>query len=1210
MGAEADGISFEAFKPRSGYGAPQTPLFARLGPEQTRLDFSHQIATWHDQKRLYLSSFAGGGLALGDIDGDSLTDLFVAGGADDNRLYLQGEDLTFLDITAGLSIEGAGRWSPSAVILDIDNDGDNDLYVCHYDQPNELFLNQLKETGKLAFKEDAARFQLSIADASLMPAFADYDLDGDLDLYLLTHRLHRDGGRPATAIQVQQNAKGGSLAVSGDLARYYAVADRPDASGKWTYWEHGRPDRLLRNDKGVFHDVTAVAGISTAPATGNSAIWWDFDEDGWPDLFVGNEDAPSLLYRNSGKGTFVEVSQTHLPPGPQVARGCTTLDADHDGRPDLLVATVSGQSHYQRYSTGTSGESAHNALYLATGTGGFLEAGWMSGLGRTGHTWSVQSGDYDLDGWEDVFFTNGAARHSLHGDLPKLGHEQLVGRTLWDHNETAAPELRQANLAYRGSPTLPWPDVSSQWGLDLVGMSYSCAQADLDNDGDLDLAVCGLNDPIFVFRNDSAGHHSARIRLTGGKSHRAGIGARVVATTPLGRQVREIRSTHGYLASGDGSVHFGLGPHERIALLQVHWPSGATQEFKDLPADRLYTIAEPASRKAAPSRGAVPLPLFASQDALAERADGRAIPGDPEQPVYQLARLGPGQAWGDVDSDGKPDLYLGGGAGQPGRLLFNRASPTGKLSFTLSAQRLFDTHSEREDTCALFFDADGDGHLDLYIGSGATGQEEGASTLRDRLYMNEGSGVFDDESFRLPDIRENTSTACAADFDRDGDLDLFTGFLGQPGRYPLFAGGRLLANEASKEFRDVTKAKAPHLASAGLITSSLWADCDGDSWPELIVAQDRGPILIYPNREGTLSAPMKASSSGRWNAVAAADLDQDGDMDLVATNWGINLPNPATPQSSDVLFSGEGLGDGKLTLVEAYRENKIWYPRGGLRLWRQSLPALFPETMTYHQFANGSLGELFGIDRLRKANILKVTESRSGYFENDAKGRFSFAPFPQIAQIAPAFGIALSDFDLDGRIDCYLAQNNSALPAAFGPLAGGAGQLLRNTPSPKRPEDRFVAVPAAESGVYLRGDGRSAAAVDLNSDGRPDLVTARNGSAPSVLVSQVKPAHSPLAVQLSGPPGNLLGIGAQVILRTSGLPQQTREIRAGEGLRSSVVTAVLFALPKGGGAPPELQVNWPDGTISRHPIPDSGGRVEIAYPPPAPVVAEETQPGN
>lgn len=1205
-GEETAVIRSEPLRPRTGSGQPGVPLFTRLGPDHTRLGFSGQIAPWHDQKRLYLSGFACGSLALGDLDGDSLTDLFVAGGAEDNRLYLQGEDLSFLDITAGLSVEAAGHWSPSAVILDIDNDGDNDLHVCHYDRPNQLFINQRAESGKLSFREEAARFGLDIADASLMAAFADYDRDGDLDLYLLTHRLLREGGRPATALQLESAAKGGGLAVTGDLARYYAVADRPDPSGKWTYREHGRPDLLLRNDNGVFRDVTAETGLSREPATGNSALWWDFDEDGWPDLFVGNEDAPSLLYRNSGKGSFTEVSQTLLPPGPTPARGCAVLDANRDGRLDLLVGSVSGQTHYQRHTGGTDAESTHNALYLATGAGRFLEAGWLSGLARTGHTWAVNSGDCDLDGWEDLFIANGAARHFQHGDLPKLDHDQLVGRTLWDHYATTTGELRQANLAFRGSATMPWPDISAKWGLDLVGMSYSCAQADLDNDGDLDLAVCGLNDPVFVFRNDSPGHHSIRVRLSGNKTNRGGIGARIIATTPMGRQVREIRTSQGYLTSNDGTAHFGLGPHQNVTRLQVRWPSGATQEFKDLPSGRLYTITEPSTGKT-PPKTPDPSPMFAADLSLENRSDAPPPREAPTLPI-PLSRLGPCQAWGDADADGKPDVYFGGAPGKPGRLLFNRSSPENKLRFTQSTQWLFDTHAEREDTTALFFDANGDGLPDLFVGSGARGQEEGASTLRDRLYINHGDGFFDDESYRLPDIRENTSAVCAADFDRDGDLDLFTGFLGQPGLYPLPAGGRLLANLDGKEFADVTAAQTARLESAGLITSALWTDCDGDEWPELVLAQDRGPILIYPNRKGTLTGPTPVSAAGHWNAVAAADLDNDGDIDLAATNWGLNHANPATPEAPDAVFAGDLLGDGHLVTIEAYRENQIWYPRRGLPFWQRHLPRLFPETMTYHEFASRPLDQLFGIDRLRKLTVLTAAESRSGFFTNDGHARFTFTPFPQIAQIAPAFGIALEDFDRDGRTDCYLAQNETAHLGDFAAMAGGIGQLLRNSGQPGKPEDRFLAVPAAESGISLPGDGRSVAALDLNADGRADLITARLGEAPSVLLNQAGKGPASLAVSLRGPSPNLQAIGARLALQTSGLPLQVREIRAGEGFRSGLPGTPLFALPRPGGPPPELRVLWPDGTTTRQTVPAEGGTVEIVHPappPPQPVVAEE-----
>ena len=1209
-------IHSEPFRPRSGESpaTPGRPLFTRLGPESTRLSFINRIAAWHEQKRLYLSSFAAGSVAIGDLDGDGLSDIFVAGGAEDNRLYLQADNLTFLDITAGLPIEGAGRWSAGAAIVDIDNDGDNDLYVCHYDQPNQLFINQTKENGKLSFSEEAGRFKLDIADASLLPAFADFDLDGDLDLFLLTHRLLREGGRPATAPPVEQSGKSGPLTISGDLGRYYAVADKPDAAGKWVYWEQGRPDRLLRNDKGVFKDVTATAGISSAPASGNSALWWDYDEDGYPDLFVGNEDAPSQLYRNTGKGTFKETTTDVFPPLARVARGSALLDTNGDSRPDLMLASVLGTTHYQRQSAAEP-VTDHNQLFLSTGASRFLEAGWISGLACTGHSWSVKTGDYDLDGREDLFVTNGCARHVRHGDLPKVGHEQLVGRTAWDNYESTAPELREANRAFRGTGKFPFEDVSARWGLNLVGMSYTCAQGDLDNDGDLDLVVAGLEDPLFVFRNDVAAGNAVRVRLRGSASNRGGLGAKVYLTTSGGRKVRQISGPHGYLSADAPEAHFGLGDQQSVALLQVQWPGGVLQEFKDLPVNQLYTITEPPRKSVVqPSLPAKPVPMFVEREPLGAPQDDipaapRVAPTKPQMfQEFSFPHLGPGQAWGDADGDGRPDLYLGARAGHPGRLFLNHSIVGGKPSFSRSGQRLFATHEEREDTAAVFFDANGDGALDLYVGSGATGQEEGASTLRDRLYLNSGSGIFDDASYRLPDLRENTSTVCVSDFDRDGDQDLFVGYRCQFGRYPYPSGGRLLLNEG-KEFRDATAQSGPSLAAAGRISSSLWSDLDTDGWPDLVLALDHGPIQIHMNLKGKLGAPSTYSGlqdlSGQWNAVAAADLDQDGDMDLVGANAGLNNPFSASTAAPKVIFAGEWEGEGKVAVLEAYQEQGVWYPERSLGFWRQALPSIFPEKMSHHAFGSASIDRLFGLDHLRKAMILKATEARSGAFYNDGSGRFAFVPFPLEAQVAPAFGIALADFDLDGRTDVYLAQNASGSEHGQTPSRGGLGVLLHGSARPASPAQRFVMMSPGESGIVLSGDGRSAAAVDVNRDGLPDLVTGMLEGNASVLMNQRKPAYPALAVVLRGPPGNLNAAGARLTLEAKGLPRQVVEVRSGEGFLSSTTGEQILACPQIAGSEPVLKVVWSDGTVTERLVPLNSFLLEVAYPPPA---AEPTPP--
>ncbi len=1225
-GAGAESISSRPFEPRSERPPESTTLFTRLGPEITRLGYVHELALWHPLKRLYHSSFACGSAHIGDVDLDGKPDIFVTGGPGTNRLYLQAEGLVFVDVTAGLDLTGKNTWAAGAALIDIDDDGDLDIYVACYDAPNQLYLNQIKETGELAFREDAARFKLAIADASLQPAFADYDRDGDLDLYLVTHQLHRPGGRPSEPIKLKQN--GSELEITGDFARYYRLANEPDASGTWRYRDQGRPDRLLRNDGGLFADATTQAGISEDPAIGNSATWWDFDADGDLDLYVANgEFDPDRLFRNEGDGTFQDVSNSRLGMTSLHTTGTALIDANSDGRLDLFTCDRLATTHYRRMATSvlrpaerkrSISESAptqllRNALHLAASHSRLNEVAHLAEVAASDWSWSAQAADFDHDGFQDLFITTGAARNFSHADLPEETHERLVGKSRWDLYESSAPSRPEPNHAFRAMPGLGFTQAGRDWGLDVPGMAYTSATGDLDGDGDLDLVVCSLNQAIQIFRNDRQSGNAITVRLRGQRNNRNGIGAQLFVSVGSGQpeRVRQIELGSGFQNGSEPVAHFGLGNATRIDSLRVVWPDGNTQSFENLETNRHYTIAETRRQVVQPRVLSRPA-WFVADDALDQFPGEELVHDDfessPLQP-YRLSRRGPSQAWGDLDGDGALDFYLGGPVGQEGRILYNKTERDSSPRFSAWSQRAFLNYANAEDGPALLFDADGDSDLDLYAASGGVEHEHGSVTFRDRLFLNLRQGRMQDSTFNLPNLRHDTSCVAAADFDRDGDLDLFVGSRASTLGFPEPAPSYVLLNDGEGKFTDETATVAPGLEEAGLVTSAAWTDLDGDGWVDLVLARDWDSIAVWLNAQGTLVPATNTGLdqwSGLWRGLVPTDLDNDGDMDFVAGNWGRNTPYRASPSEPTVLFHGVfGASDDRKIAFEAYYDDGICLPLRDFHLMSAAVPELRTRIPTHHDFASASVPELFPIDQLRAARILKVTELRSGAFLNDGSARFRFIPFPKAAQMAPVSGVAASDFDGDGVIDLVLAQNFEHTHPATDPLTGGQSMILRGRMIDGLGSGRFDPVPADESGLMLTAEARGVAAVDVNLDSLPDLVISVNDDHPRLFLNRLERPAPPLRLRLRGIGDNHAAVGARVTVRVPGMPPQTRENLSPCSHLASAPSSMTFARPERPSARIEIDVRWPDGTRTTRRIDGSNQFFTVPQLQPSPPTGPE-----
>ncbi|MFT5052557.1 MAG: hypothetical protein ACI8QZ_003993 [Chlamydiales bacterium] len=1195
-------------------------LFQRIDPGDSGIDFRNDFDWEHERHDLFIHGYAGGGVCIGDYDGDGRPDIYLLGQLGQDRLYRQVGDLRFEDVSAAAGLVRDDAWGTGAVFADVDNDGRLDLYVCNYDAPNRLYMN----AGDGSFREEAAARGVAFDGASVMASLADYDCDGDLDLYLLTNRMYTAEGRSPKTVQVNGKAQ-----LAPGEEDVFALQERNIAGEVQKFVvKAGQPDRLYRNDgQGRFTEVAAGAGIS-GNHPGLSATWWDYDRDGYPDLYVCNDfwDA-DRLYHNEGDGTFRDVLAQALPRTPWFSMGSDFGDLNGDGRFDFVAADMSPTTHYMsKIMMGEMGDSRwflesaeprqymRNAVYLNTGSERFMEVAYLTGLANTDWTWSIKLGDLDNDGRLDLFAANGTANHSfdadLTSDLERLRRSQAQRRVAdpavraqeyWRTYHQVPPRAEH-NLAYRNEGELEFSERSQAWGLDHLGISFGASLADLDRDGDLDLVVSNIGDTTSIYRNGQGAGRGLLLRLVGVASNRFGVGATVELRAGGATQVRQLSPTRGYMSANEPLLHFGLGSAEHVDELVVEWPSGHRQRFVALETGRFYTITEPAGAvdrdrtahdNAPDSTSVHPEPPL--RDVAAEW--GLVADASAEQPFDDYARQpllpakhsrsGPGLALGDADGDGDEDLFMGGSAGRAGAL-FLRVGPG---RFERKGGGPWSADAAHEDTAILWLDVDGDGDQDLFVASGSVECDAGDVLLRDRLYLNDGAGAFVAAPERLPAHMDSTGAAAAADWDGDGDLDLFVGGRVVPGRFPETPVSHLLRNDEGA-FVDVTAEAAPELAHTGMVTCALFSDADGDGRLDLLVAHEWGPIRFFQGTgagfEQRTSEVGLGARLGWWSGLAPGDFDGDGDIDYAILNAGLNTKYEASESHPAQLFAGDFDGDGSAELVEAKAGDDGLLPVRGLSCSVGAMPHLRGKLPTFRAFASASLDEIYEPIQLERSQVLSANHLESGMLINQGGAggnlRFEYRSLPRLAQAAPGFGAAAIDLDCDGQLDLALAQNFSWREPETGRWDGGLGLLLRGVGA-----GRLAPMITGESGFSVPGDGRALVVGDLNEDGRPDVLVAENDGPLRAFRNGFDDMPG-LSVRLSAPGPNPTCVGARVTLLGADATRRTAEIYAGSGYLSQSSAELFFAKPPG---PLTLLVRWPDGSESRHPVEPGASQLRI-----------------
>lgn len=1071
---------------------PDQALFHALSAEQTGVTFTNLLTPNNSVNILeYNYFYNGGGVAAADFNRDGWMDLYFTGNQVSSRLYLNAgrqtdSTIRFTDVTRQAGAETAG-WCTGVAVADVNADGWPDLYVCHAGlchTPNQLFINQGRQPdGQVRFVEQADAYGLDYSGFSTQAAFLDYDRDGDLDMYLLTHyhdKTNPNYPKPKTP-----------------------GADKPTA------------DRLYRNDGNHFTDVSASAGI-TAEGLGLGVVVSDLNEDGWPDLYVTNDFAfDDALYLNNRDGTFTERLHQAVGHTSRFAMGCDVADYNNDGHPDIFTADMwpSDNARQKRMADATTNtvfnlslqngylpQYSRNCLQLNDGLGGtvpsFSEIGQLAGVEATDWSWSALFADLDNDGLKDLYITNGIPHDITDNDFVAYRREEInrgtlsypdLIKTLLAKVETLPP-VDQPNVVFRNRGNLMFDDQSQAWGLNQPGFSNGVAYADLDNDGDLDLVVNNLNTPASILKNrtrETLRKHYLTIQLVG-----QGIGAKLRVVANGRQQVFEHSLQRGFQSSQSDRVHVGLDQGTQVDTLEVTWPSGLYQRLTNIRADQLLTLQEAQAHKPPPVRSVDTRPrptLF--QDATDEMKltfihrenSFEEFNAEPLLP-HRFSRQGPCLAAGDVNGDGLDDFFMGGPAHMAGSLFIQQTNGTFRRSDM--------PDPGYEDTGALFFDADGDRDLDLYVVSGGNEYNPQSAPYQDRLYRNDGRGHFSYDRTAVPVEVASGSCVVSADYDRDGDLDLFVGGRVVPTRYPLPAESLLLRNDGKGHFVNVTRSECPALQTLGLVTAAQWTDLDGDGWIDLVIAGEWMPVMWIKNTRSRMTAaqPIAVTAgsvpTGWWFSLAAADVDRDGDMDLIAGNVGTNSRLRASAAQPVRMYAKDFDQNGTVESILTHYVNQAEYPYHSRDALASQYPLVKKRMATYRDFAQTTVDNLFASDEQEGALVLTATEFRSMYFENQDKGPngmplFQTEPLPLPVQFAPVQAIVVSDVNHDGYADVLAAGNWFDPELSTGRFdAGGLWVLLNATPSNHKTA-LFTAFPKASIGPTLRSDVRSMSRISV-----------------------------------------------------------------------------------------------------------------------------------
>jgi enediyne biosynthesis protein E4 len=1075
-----------------------------MPPSYTGIRFINRVEDTPEMNVFtYRNFYNGGGVAVGDLNGDGVPEVMLTSNLHGNKLYLNKGHFQFRDITDEAGVGGKGSWATGVTMADVNGDGRLDIYVCYAGlipgkpRANELYINQgLDKNGVPTFKEMAAEYGLADEGYATQAAFFDYDHDGKLDMLLINNSFRAVSSFALRNIRNVRDPLGG--------------------------------DKLFHNDgNGHFTDVSAKAGIfGSEIAFGLGVAVSDVNRDGWPDIYVSNDFFErDYLYINNHDGTFTEQLDKEMPYLSYFSMGLDIADINNDGWPDIYTTDMLPEDEYRLRTTSSfEGWGAYqakvqngfhyqlmrNMLQLNNGNGTFSDVGQMAGVARTDWSWSALIADLDLDGYKDIYITNGIAKDVTSQDyIAFLGNDQTMKLATKDKHvdyrglTNAMTSTKLRHYAYRNQGNVTFANETASWGLDTPSFANGAAYADLDGDGALDLVVNNTNDTAFVYRNNARSlepaNHYLQVRLEGDGSNRFGIGSKVTVESGTQKLYQELEPTRGFQSSVDYVLTFGLGKVDTVRSVKVEWPDGRVSTQTGVAANRRVTLRQSESTKASSAPSTPPRQIFA------DITDQTKFPFVHHENAYvdfdrerlmpkMLSTEGPLMAVADVNGDGLDDVFIGGARGQASAILIQQSDG----AFVKSNEKLFTQDSVSEDIGAVFFDANGDGHPDLYVATGGSEYSEEAPALADRLYLNDGKGNFRIAVGALPPLTLSNSRVAAADFDGDGAIDLFVGGRSVPGRYGIDPQSVLLKNDGRGHFTDVTDKAAPGLSHIGMVTDAVWKDVDGDGKPDLVVVGEWMPITIFHNvGNGRLvkqNVPGLEKSNGWWNRIIAGDFAGNGRVDFIIGNVGLNTRLQAKPNEPVTMYVKDFAHSGFVQQIISYYNNGKPYLLALRDDLIRSLPYLNVRYVDYKQYAKQTVTEVFTQQELNEALVKNAYTFATTLARNNGDGSFIMMPLPAEAQIAPIYGILATDIDGDGKPDLLMAGNFDGVQPEIGKMSAGYGVYLRGDG-----KGHFTPVRALESGFLVPGQARDIQSVRTRK-GRIYIVS-RNNDQPLVFRS-------------------------------------------------------------------------------------------------------------
>ena len=1071
--------------------------FTKLSSSFTNIYFKNKL--YETNSRNYFTNpymYLGAGVAAGDFNNDGLEDLFFLGNMVPNKLYINKGDLKFNDISESAGIEGDDRWYSGVTLIDINNDGFLDIYcsVGGEDGPNNnvLYINNKDNT----FTEKARKFGIDDDAYSMHSTFFDYDKDGDLDLYVANY--------PPT-----------SFTAPVDYYKYRIENHKKIDS-----------DHLYRNEGDHFVDVTEESGISNFGLS-LGIVASDFNNDGYPDIYISNDfSSPDFMYINNRDGTFTNDILNTLQQTSLFGMGVDASDFNNDGWVDIFqldmnaadnfrskanMSSMNPQVFYQSVALGLHHQYMQNSLQanqgnLFTDSPSFSNISRWSGVSSTDWSWGGLFADFDNDGWKDLYVTNGIRRDVNNKDFyneNRVFFNKMKNDPNYKNKEEEfkllsylekMPSEKLNNYLFQNQQDQGFVNKNIEWGLDEKTFSNGLVYSDLDNDGDLDLVVNNLEDLASIYRNNSISTNFIGFELKG-KNNQIPIGARVHVKVNGQYQMQELNLSRGYLSSVSPRIHFGIGTSTQIDEIMVEWTDGTHSKIEKSKVNTYNVIAyndQVKFKKESKRENIVKRfetitqkePFNHDENRFNDFKDEVLLP-------HKNSTLGPALAVGDLNNDKLEDYIVGGAIGQPTALYIQQKNG----AFTKVKVPVFEENKIYEDLGIQIFDADNDGDQDIYIASGGNEFDEGSKAYEDRFYENKGNLVFDRNKKAIPNISISGLEVSVNDFDQDGDLDLFVGGRLSPKKYPYPASSIILENQSSEgliKFVNVTDKKLIKLNDIGLVTTSKWVDIDGDSWEDLILAGEWMSVRFFKNNLGknfteVTDQVFKTDYHGWWYDLEKGDFDNDGDIDLVLGNLGLNYKYQASEEKPFRIYLNDFDKNSTYDIVLSYKSNDTEYPVRGRQCSSQQMPSIKEKFKNYNTFASASLEEIYSEKILKESLKYEITSFESIYLENN-DGVFIAKKLPYHAQLSNINSIVVKDVDSDGNLDALVGGNlyNSEVEtprndASYGLWLKGDGKGGFRTQLPR------------ESGLVIRGDVRNMKTIQVGQE--THLIIAKNDEA-------------------------------------------------------------------------------------------------------------------